>query len=153
MSSKSLFASVLLLSIASIAGMASTAQAADISIPLSGTIAPACEFTESTGGSLATNGETLSTQLSSKNKGGEAGLVTIRCNTSGTVYAKGYDNVGKQKFEVSKATYTVSNGKEEGEKVGVSSGSTQIGVNLTLDSESPIPAGDYAYNVIVTATP
>jgi hypothetical protein len=150
---KSLVPSVLFLSITALSAMASTAQAKDIEVPFKGSIQSACEFTKPEGGLLAGNDATLPTQLSSTNKAGQAGSVAIKCNTATVISASSYKQTGGQEFKVSKVSYTVSNGKETGDKVKVDKGETQIGVNLTIDSDTPIPAGDYSYNVIVTAAP
>jgi type 1 fimbria pilin len=148
---KSLFPTALLLSVAAIAATTSAARAADVSVPFKGTVAAACEFGTPESGTLTAN-STLATQLSSKNEKGQSGLVTVKCNTPATVYVRDYKQTSGQKIEV-KATYTVSNGKEEETKITVGTGETQIQVNLTLDSETTIPAGDYSYDVIITATP
>ncbi len=131
---------------------ATTARAADIDVPFTGNVAAACEFAKPAGGVLTANNSILPTQLSSKNEKGQSGVVMVKCNTPATVYVRDYKQTGGQELEA-KATYTVSNGKEEEEKVAIGMGETPIQVNLTLDSDQPIPAGDYSYNVMITATP
>jgi hypothetical protein len=150
---KSLFPTALLLSIAAILATTNSSRAADVEVPFKGSVAAACEFNKPEGGYLAPNNSTLPTQLSSKNEKGQFGLVIIKCNAPATVYANNYKQINGQEIKV-KATYTISNnGKKEETKVSVGVGETPIQVNLTLDSEAPIPAGDYAYNVMITATP
>lgn len=152
MSRQSLFASALLISVAAISSMASSTYAQEVEVPFNGTVNAACEFAKPEAGILAVNDSTLPTQLSSKNTGGQAGNVLLKCNTSAAVKAASYKATG-QEFKVAKATFTVSNGTEEGQEVKVGSGETKIAVNLSLDSATPIPAGNYSYNVLVTAAP
>jgi hypothetical protein len=152
---KFLVPSALFISIATVVGMTATAQAAEIEVPFSGSIKAACEFSKPTAGVLTPNDATLPTQLSSKNVSGAAGQVSVKCNTPAVVTAQSYaaTNDAAKNLKVAKATYTVSNGKEDAASVKVGMGTTPIGVSLTLDSTDAIPAGDYSYNVTVTATP
>lgn len=151
---KSLVPSVLLLTITALSTITSVAQAGEVKVPFEGTVAKACEFMDKSvvAGILAGNDSISPTQLSSKNIGGSAGSVTIKCNTQATVIAKDYAITGDNKFEVSEHVYTVSTEKqEEASKISVGSGETNIGVNLTLNSTDAIPAGSYSYNVLVSA--
>ncbi len=150
---KSLVPSVLFLGITMLSAMTSAVHAQEVEVPFDGSVKAACEFLTPVGGTLAPNNAILPTQLSSTNTGGTAGSVGIKCNTSATVAAKDYTQTAGPKFKVAKATYTVTNGAETDSKVKVGMGETSIGVNLTLDSDAPIPAGDYSYNVMVTAAP
>jgi hypothetical protein len=150
---KSLVPSALLLTITALSTMTSVAQAGEVKVPFEGKVARACEFIAKSvvAGNLTGNDSISPTQLSSKNTGGSAGSVTIKCNTEAAVSAKDYQVTGN-KFDVSKAVYTVNTAKqEEASEVSVGSGETQIGVNLTLDSKTAIPAGEYSYNVLVSA--
>jgi hypothetical protein len=116
-------------------------------------VVKACEFMADTveTGTLAGNDAVSPTQLSSKNSGGAAGGVTIKCNTEAKVSTKDYEVTGN-KFDIAQATYTVSTDKQkESSAISVGIGQTPIKVNLTLDSKSAIPAGDYAYNVLISA--
>lgn len=149
---KFLLPTALMLSVTAIAATTGTARAADIDVPFKGNVAAACEFAKPAGGILTANNSTLPTQLSSKNKKGQSGVVMVKCNTPAVVYVRDYKQTSGKEIEA-KATYTVSNGKEEETKVSVGVGETPIQVNLTLDSEQPIPASDYSYNVMITATP
>jgi hypothetical protein len=154
MSIKSLFAFSLLLSVSAITGMTSIASASEIEIPFTGSVAPTCEFVgKPTAGLLAANSSTLPTQLSSANKGGSSGQVLVKCNTSAAVSAADYKQTSGQDFKISEAKYTLSSGTQEGQTVKVSMGETPINVNLMVSSKEPIPAGDYGYNVYVTAAP
>jgi hypothetical protein len=152
---KSFVPSVLLFSITALTAITSTAQAGEVSVkvPFVGNVVNACEFMGTPEpGTLTVNDSFSPTQLSSKNTGGSAGKITIKCNTDAKVVATGYDPTGTKKFDVAEAKYTLSTEKyEEAEAVAVSNGETPITVNLSLTSKDRIPAGSYAYNVIVSA--
>jgi hypothetical protein len=152
---KSLVPSVLLLTITAISTLTSATQAQEVQVPFKGSVVKACEFIgdKIQTGTLTGNDAIYPTQLSSRNKAGSAGSVTIKCNTNAVVSTRGYKSTNKEKeFEVSEAVYTVNiENQEPSDQVSVESGQTNIGVNLTLNSKSPIPSGDYSYNVVLSA--
>jgi hypothetical protein len=152
---KSLVPSVLLLTITAISMLTSATQAQEVQVPFTGSVAKACEFIGKTvqPGTLTGNDAIYPTQLSSRNNAGSAGSVTIKCNTNAVVSVNGYKPTGKgNEFEVSEAEYKVNTENQEpSDQVSVESGKTNIGVNLTLNSKSPIPSGDYSYNVVLSA--
>jgi hypothetical protein len=148
---KSLVPSVLLLTITAISMLTSATQAQEVKVPFKGSVVKACEFGEKVQtGILTGNDAVYPTQLSSKNEKGSAGSIVIKCNTEAVVSAKDYYPTAN-KFEVAEAVYTVSADGSEGPEVKVKNGVTEIGVNLTLHSKTAIPAGDYAYDVLVSA--
>jgi hypothetical protein len=150
---KSLVPSVLLLTITALSTMTSVAQAGEVKVPFEGKIARACEFMDKTlqAGTLIGNDPISPKKLSSKGAG-TPGRVTIKCNTDAVVSATGYEPTSKDTFEVSTAAFTLSAGdQKEVTEVKVGIGNTPISVNLTLDSKDVIPAGTYAYNVLVSA--
>ncbi len=144
---KSLVPSILFLSITALSGMTSAVQA-QVSVPFAGTVAKVCTFGTPISGVLTGNA-TIPTQLSSSNASGIPGNVTVSCNTAATVSG----SVPKVNTGLT-ASYTLVSGGKTGATVDVGLGDTPVAVNLTIDNgKSPIPAGDYAYNVTVTATP
>jgi hypothetical protein len=146
---KSLVPSALLLSISALSAMTSAAQAADMIVPFKGSVVKACEFVgEPIPGTLTGNSSVLPTQLSSANTAGKAGSVTIRCNTDATVKA------AAPKMEDKNFTASYGLGAKSADAVTVPKGvETPVAVNLSINSTTPIPVGDYSYNVLVTATP
>lgn len=150
---KSLVPSALLLSITILSAMTSAAQAGEVKVPFEGNIGKACEFMDKTlvAGVLVGNDPISSKRLSSKGAG-TPGSVTIKCNTEAAVTATGYEPTSTDKFDVSTAAFTLStDNQKDVSAVNVGIGNTPIAVNLTLDSNDIIPAGTYAYNVLVSA--
>ena len=147
---KSFVPSALLLSIAVLSAMTSAAQA-QVSVPMSGTVAKACVFGSPTSGTLTGN-TAVPTQLSSSNTSGVAGKVNVTCNTPATVSGTAPTVAG----------LTIAYGLSVGAGAPAATvtaplGITALLVNLKVDNTSglPLPASAtaYNYNVLVTATP
>jgi hypothetical protein len=141
---KTLLASSLVVSVAAVAGMTATAQA-QVAVPFNGTVGKSCVLDNAVAGSLVPDAPTLPKKLSSKINGGAAGSVVARCNTTANISAT-YAKTSGPALTVSAHSIGLSH-------TSVSEGDTTITVDLTLESATPITAGDYAYNVTVTATP
>jgi hypothetical protein len=146
---KSLVPSALLLSIAVLSAMTSAAQA-QVSVPMSGTVAKACAFGAPTAGILTGN-LSVPTQLSSSNAAGAAGKVSVTCNSAATV-----SGAAPTVTTGLTATYTLTAGAVTGTTVQAPVGTTPLLVNLKIDNgATPLPpsATAYSYNVVVTAVP
>jgi hypothetical protein len=149
---KSLFPSVLLLSIAALSAMTSTVQAQDADVMFNGTVAKACVFTAPpVDGILASNSATLPTQLSS-NGAGTPGNVKIRCNSAATISAATPVSTGDT-YAFAAITHFLSSGGNTGVSIPAVVGTlNNVNVNLTLNNQGAIiPPGNYAYKIVVSA--
>lgn len=128
--------------------MTTTAQANPVDIPFNGTVEPECAFGVVVDGILAPVGDPLPTALSSlPGNGGTPGSTDVICNADADINLSA-SKVDGPDFTESSLICTVDGNPALPIDAGVS---TDLTVNLEVESVDLIPPGDYEYICTLTA--
>lgn len=119
-----------------------------------------CSFSPPTPGSLVGSGGVLPTKLSSSDGGGTASTVSVTCNGSFSLSISSPNQTSGHSFPPvsSIATVKTSTGlstssNQQNSPLSLSTGTTPLTINMSVDKGSPLTAGNYTFSVVLTIAP